>query len=400
MSPAVTQQPPRPNSENTPVSFKSRFRRIVRNFTPSWFAITMGTGIIAVLLFKLPYNGTWLYELSIIIFVFDLVLFILFCLISALRYILYPETWQAMLNHSTESLFLGTCPMSLGILVEMIINVCVPAWGPWAVTLAWTLWWIEVVTSVAVCFYLPFTMMSVHKTDIASVTTLWLLPIVTAIICAATGGMVAGALPNPTHALWTLVVSYILWGIGVPLAIFTLVLYYHRLTIHKLPPPAVISSVFLPLGPLGEGGFGIMKMGEVALRVFPETNTIIPSAGQIVYVFGFLTALLMWGFALAWLAWALASFGRSRSPFNMGWWSIVFATSVFTGSTITLGQEMPSRFFDVLGTIFTVIVVLFWIVASVYTLRGTISGALFFSPALADLPNSEEMSTEMSSIEP
>jgi tellurite resistance protein TehA-like permease len=193
--------------------------------------------------------------------------------------------------------------------------------------------------------------MSVHKTDIASVTTLWLLPIVGAVICAATGGMVAGALPNPTHALWTVIVSYILWGIGVPLAIFTLVLYYHRLTMHKLPPPAVISSVFLPLGPLGEGGFAIMKMGGVALTVFPETNTIIPSAGQIVYVFGFLTALLMWGFGLAWLFWALASFGRSKSPFNMGWWSIVFATGVFTGSTITLGQEMPSRFFDVLGTV-------------------------------------------------
>jgi tellurite resistance protein TehA-like permease len=330
----------------------------------------MGTGVIAVLLFRLPYNGKWLYELSIIFFVFDFVLFVLFCLISALRYLLFPEIWAAMLNHPTESLFLGTCPLSLGILLQMIVNVCVPTWGSWAVTLAWSLWWIEIILSVAICFYLPFMLyasvytefylhhwlmaassMSVHKTDIASVTTLWLLPIVGAVIGAATGGTVAGVLPNPTHALWTLIVSYILWGIGVPLALFALVLYYHRLAMHKLPPPAAISSVFLPLGPLGEGGFGIMKMGEVALTVFPATNAIIPSAGQIVYVFGFLTALLMWGFGLAWLFWAVASFGRSKSPFNMGWWSIVFATGVFTGSTISLGQEMPSSFFDILGTV-------------------------------------------------
>lgn len=103
--------------------------------------------------------------------------------------------------------------------------------------------------------------MSVHKVEISSVTTFWLLPIVSTIICAATGGMVAGTLTNPAHALWTLIISYILWGIGVPLAIFTLVLYYHRLIVHKIPPPAIVSSVFLPLGPLGEGGFGIMKMG-------------------------------------------------------------------------------------------------------------------------------------------
>lgn len=193
--------------------------------------------------------------------------------------------------------------------------------------------------------------MSIHKTEIATVTTLWLLPIISTIVCAAIGGMVAGALPNHTHALWTLTISYILWGIGVPLAIFTLVLYYHRLTLHKLPPPAIIASVFLPLGPLGEGGFGIMKMGEVALTIFPANKTLIPSAGPILYVLGFLTALLMWGFALAWLAWAILSFATSKHPFNMGWWSIIFATGVFTGSTITLGQEMPSRFFDVLGTV-------------------------------------------------
>lgn len=193
--------------------------------------------------------------------------------------------------------------------------------------------------------------MSVHKTEISSLTTLWLLPIVSTIVCAATGAMVAETLTNSAHALWTLVVSYILWGIGVPLAMFTLVLYYHRLTMHKIPPREVISSVFLPLGPLGEGGFGIMKIGQVSLAIFPATNTLIPVAGQILYVFGFVTALLMWSFGFAWLVWALASFGRAKSPFNMGWWSIVFATGVFTGSTITIGQEMTSRFFNVLGTV-------------------------------------------------
>jgi len=193
--------------------------------------------------------------------------------------------------------------------------------------------------------------MSIHKVEISSVTTFWLLPIVPTVICAATGGTVADALTNAAHALWTLIVSYILWGIGIPLATFTLVLYYHRLMMRQIPPRDSVSSVFLPLGPLGEGGFGIMKLGQVSQRVFPATHTLIPEAGRTVYILGFLTALLMWGFALAWLFWAFASFGRAKSPFNMGWWSIVFATGVFTGSTITLGQEMGSRFFDVLGTV-------------------------------------------------
>jgi tellurite resistance protein TehA-like permease len=195
--------------------------------------------------------------------------------------------------------------------------------------------------------------MSIHKTDIASVTPFWLLPIVSTIICAATGGMVAGALPSPTHALWTLIVSYILWGIGIPLALFTLVLYYHRLTLNSIPPPALLSSIFLPLGPLGEGGFGIMQLGAVSRTLFPLTKTLslVSDAGDILFVFGFFTALLMWGFGLAWLFWGAMAFARARPPFNMGWWSIVFALGVFTGSTITLGEEMGSKFFEILGTV-------------------------------------------------
>src|SRR4051812_1395532 len=118
----------------------------------------MGTGMIAILLYKLPYNGIWLYWISVAIFVFDLILFILFCIISAIRYIYYPEIWHAMIQHPVESLFLGTCPMALGIIIEMMVFVCVPAWGSWVITRVWALWWIELVTSVLSCLFLPFTM--------------------------------------------------------------------------------------------------------------------------------------------------------------------------------------------------------------------------------------------------
>lgn len=96
-----------------------------------------------------------------------------------------------------------------------------------------------------------------------------------------------------------------------------------------------------------------MQLGAVSRNVFPLTNTLslASDAGDIVFVLGFFTALLMWGFALAWLSWGAMASARTRPPFNMGWWSIVFAIGVFLGSTITLGEEMESRFFKMLGTV-------------------------------------------------
>lgn len=203
--------------------------------------------------------------------------------------------------------------------------------------------------------FFHFRSMYFHETDLSTMTAAWLLPIVAPIVAAASGGIIAEVLPSPQYALWTLIVSYILWGMGIPLAMTVLVVYFHRLTVHKLPPREVIISVFLPLGPLGQGGFAIMQLGKVAMRVFPQTDTIpvVDSArpGDVLYVLGWLVALLMWGFAMVWFFFALASISRSKFPFNMGWWGFTFPLGVLAVSTTTLGEETSSKFFGVLGTV-------------------------------------------------
>ena len=134
------------------------WRRIVRNFTPSWFAVTMGTGITSILLHNLPYNGQWLQYISYILFALNVLLFTVFFLVSLLRYILWPEIWTAMIRHPAQSLFIGTFPMGLATIINMICFVCVPQWsGDWW-QLAWALWWIDVVLASATCCYLPFVM--------------------------------------------------------------------------------------------------------------------------------------------------------------------------------------------------------------------------------------------------
>lgn len=245
--------------------------------------------------------------------------------------------------------------------------------------------------------------MSRHNNELSGMTAAWLLPVVSTIVASASGGIVASVLENNQHALWTIIISYILWGTGVPLAMTVLAMYFHRLTIHKLPLREVIVSVFLPLGPLGQGAFSIMQLGKQAMRVFPETNSLPApiSAGPILYILGFVLGLIMWGFALVWLFFALASITRSRFPFNMGWWGFTFPLGVFTTATTTIAKELPSLFFKVLGTvsfritlemytftdtgkIFSVIVILLWIVVSIGTLVKSWQRKIFIAPCLKE----------------
>ncbi|KAJ5621927.1 hypothetical protein N7528_005159 [Penicillium herquei] len=363
------------------------WRRVVRNFTPSWFSVTMGTGIVSILLHNLPYNGVWLYWISAGIFALNVLLFGLGCIISILRYTLYPEIFKVMIRHPVQSMFLGTFPMGLATIINMTVFVCAPAWGEWVKYFAWGLWIFDAAVSVVIALSLPFILMT-HGNEIhlSSMSAVWLLPIVSCIVAASSGAIVAEVLPNEQYALWTLLVSYVLWGIGVPLALMVMGIYFQRLTLHKLPPKAVIASVFLPLGPLGQGGYGMMKLGQCAEGIFAKTQTLETISGPILYTLGFLVAFVMWSFGLVWLFFALASITKSQKfPFNIGWWGFTFPLGVYAASTIQIGAELSSKFFQIIGMILALFVVLLWIIVSIGTLRGVISGRLFFAPCLADL---------------
>ena len=118
----------------------------------------MSTGVTSILLHQLPYNAHWLRQISNVFFVLNLVLFLLFTFISILRYILYPELIDIVLHHPHQSLFIATWPVGLATLINLIVLICVPAWGKgWAI-FAWVLWWFDGVLALATCFHLTWVM--------------------------------------------------------------------------------------------------------------------------------------------------------------------------------------------------------------------------------------------------
>ncbi|KIW15041.1 hypothetical protein PV08_07828 [Exophiala spinifera] len=382
---------PSPSPVPPPTKYDVGWRRVVRNFSPSWFSVTMGTGIVSLLLITIPFKADWLYWLSVVFFGLNTVLFSLALLISILRYTLYPEIWSVMIADPTNSLFLGTIPMGFATLVESWIFLCCPYWGYWSVTFAWVCWMIDAVVAAAVTVSLPFLLMSQsHQHQLDRITAAQLLPIAATIVAAGAGSEIAELLSDPNHALGTLLTSYVMWGMATPFAMAILVIYYQRLALYKLPPREVVVSSFLPLGPLGMGGYTIMYLGRVSREVLPRVHLFrdlpLTLAGDVLYVFGVFVALIMWGFGLVWLVFALATIYSTRPfPFNMGWWGFTFPLGVYAISTMTFGVEMPSLFFKVLGTILSVAVMVLWCVVAMGTAKGAWSGHLFFAPCLKNL---------------
>ncbi|KAI9735943.1 MAG: hypothetical protein M1834_001409 [Cirrosporium novae-zelandiae] len=366
------------------------WRMVVRNFHPGFFGVNMGTGICSTLVSSLPYDGEWIYYVSMIMWCLNILLFCIFIGISLIRYIMYPEIISAIFRNPNHAIFLGTFPMALTTIENLMVFVWTSHseyWGIWIVYLAWVCWWIDAFISAALCFYVPYLIMTNDRVShLTHMSAAWLLPIAPTVVAASSGAIVASALPNPHHAFTTIIFSYVLWGIGMSMSFIVIGVYFHRLAVHKLPARKLMATVFFPIGPTGSGTFAIQRLGSDAREILPRISDSGKMAGEILYVVGLLMGLLIWGFALCWLVYGLvAVYMTRRFPFNMGWWTFVFPFGAYTTGTVQLGKGLPSSFFTVVGLIWTICTVLVWLLVSAGTVRGLITGKALADPVLEDL---------------
>jgi len=218
----------------------------------------MGTGIVSIVFISIPYQAHWLYYFSLIFYLLNVVLFALATVISILRYTLYPEIWTVMIQDPVNSLFLATSVMGFATLIESWVFLVVPYWGVWVRYVAWGAWMFDAVVAFGVTAFLSFTLLSQERTgtSLDRITAVQLLPIAATLVAAGTGAEVAWILPGEQNQLGTVLFCYVIWGSSMPLALTVIVMYYQRLAVHKLPAREIIVSSFLPLGPLGFGGYG------------------------------------------------------------------------------------------------------------------------------------------------
>lgn len=88
------------------------------HFTWPWFAATMSTGALAVVLGNTPNTFTGLRTIGKCFFIFDIILFLLFNGLMMTRFILVPRKIFASLHHPVEGLFFGTYWVSIALILN------------------------------------------------------------------------------------------------------------------------------------------------------------------------------------------------------------------------------------------------------------------------------------------
>ena len=356
---------------------------LIRHFTPNWFTVTMGTGVVALILPELPFAHSIMAHLAVLLWQFNIALFLMFSLLYVLRWIIYPTEAKQIFSHASMSLFLGAIPMALATIINGYLKFGIHLYGDWVVPFAQLLWYIDVLLAVSIAWIVPFYMYNRQQHELQSMTAVWLLPIVACEVAAATGGLLLPHIAVGQQALGILLGGYVLWGISVLPAFAILTILMLRLALHKLPSKELAISSWLALGPIGTGALALLILGAQAPQVLAVIDQ--QSLGVFCQQAGIVVSLILMGFGLWWLGIALLTtlkHAKTALPFNLGWWGLTFPLGVFTLAVLNLAQQLHVSFIQSIGYALAVILIMLWLVVVTKTAQGFYRGSLFFSPCL------------------
>ena len=358
-------------------------QNLIRQFTPNWFTVSMGTGVVALIVSEFPMLKALTWQLGTGLWYFNILLFVLFSVLYGLRWAFYPHEAKQIFQHPSMSLFLGTIPMALATILNGFLKYGQPIYGDTAVQIAQMLWYVDVVLALLVAWAVPFAMYRHQEHALQQMTAVWLLPIVACEVAASSGGLLLGHLAADTHAVAILLGSYVLWGVSVLPAFAILTILMLRLVLHKLPEKELAVSSWLALGPIGTAALALLVLGHQAPMLMASLG--LAQQGHLFQQAGILASLILLGFGLWWLGIAVLTtlhHAKQDLPFNLGWWGLTFPLGVYTLAILTLAQQLNLAFLYAVGYAFAAILMLLWSLVATKTAHGFYQGHLFFSPCL------------------
>jgi C4-dicarboxylate transporter/malic acid transport protein len=365
---------------------------LIRHFTPNWFTVNMGTGVVALIVSELPFMHQQLFALGTALWIFNIILFILFSVVYSLRWILFYHEAKLILKHSSMLFFLGAIPMALATIINGCLKYGTFLFGSDLILIAQNLWYLDAFLALFVSFFVPAMMFTRQDHQLKNMTAIWLLPIVTAEVTASSGGVLLGYNLNPQQAIDILVASYMFWGISVLPAFSILTILFLRMAVHKLPEQQMAISGCLALGPIGTGALALLLLGKQSVHVLANFN--FNEMGNVIQYSGIMGSIILIGFGLWWLAMAIFTIYKHLNinfKFNLGWWGLTFPLGVYTLAILELAKQLHLEIISYIGYGFSLLLIGLWCLVMLKTLLGGYKGILFLSPCLISELNKEQM---------
>ena len=354
-------------------------RQVFAHLTPNWYASVMGTGIVAVAASSLPVQFAGLRTAATGVWALAAVLLVAITAATAVHWLRHPATARSHASHPVMAHFYGAPPMAMltvgaGTLLLGRDVIGLRA----AVDIDWALWCAGTATGLLCAAAVPYRLFTRHEVRPDSAFGGWLMPVVPPMVSASTGALLIPHAAPGQARLTLLLCCYAMFGLSLLASVVVITLIWQRLAVHGTGPAAMVPTLWIVLGPLGQSVTAANLLGGVAHLALPA-----PYAGAM-QAFGLLYGVPVWGFALLWAAIAAAitlRTARSGLPFSLTWWSFTFPVGTVVTGTSGLALHSDAQLFRIAAAVLYGVLVLAWVLVAARTAHGALRGRLFLPPA-------------------
>ncbi|GAB2704783.1 TDT family transporter [Nocardia thraciensis] len=350
-------------------------RDALRHLGPNWFAAVMGTGIVATAAAGLPWRFPGLRDAATVVWALAAVLLVALSGASVLHWRRYPATARGHQDHPVMAHFLGAPPMALLTVGAGTLLLGSDVIGTAAaVTVDWVLWSLGTVLGLLTAAVVPYRMFTRHRIDPDAAFGGWLMPVVPPMVSAATGALLVPYTPAGQWRLTLILLCLAMFGLSLIAALVTITMIWSRLVHFGTPPSGMAPTLWIVLGPLGQSITAAGLLADAGPMALP------PLESQGLVVFSVIYGVVTWGFAMLWVALALAVTVRALRAgelrFNLTWWGFTFPLGTCVTGSTALYHHTGAVLFAATALGLYVLLIGAWVVVSTRTLQGLLGGTL------------------------
>ncbi|KAF2833371.1 C4-dicarboxylate transporter/malic acid transport protein [Ophiobolus disseminans] len=337
----------------------------------------MSTGGLAIAIAETPHKFKGLHTIGLIIFIFNIVLFLIFSTCMTTRCILYPSHVKQALIHPSESFFIGSFWLSISVIIGgiQVYGITYGPAYPFLIPAVYVLYWMYAACSLANSIAQYYVLIRWSAVRPVPFTPPMFLAGYSAMLTGSIASLVAPFQPPP-RAVVVLFSGLAFKGFGIMISFVCIGFFVHFLLEKGLPPPQLRPALFIPVGSIAYTIVALIGLADAIpsygyFAAHPTAKETLKIMALFVSVFMWLFAF--WFFCIAFLA-NISCIGKM--PFGLSWWAFIFPNVGFMLATEMMGKELDSAPILWVASGMTVGVVGIWIVAVVGCVRAVWKGRI------------------------